>query len=248
MIVRHSMQGQTVGMTPEEKLLFERANAYAQAHRKEIAAQLTDPDAYVPEEQPVSVFMAGSPGAGKTEASLALLAQYGDKVLRIDPDELRERIPGYAGHNAALFQRAVSTLVNRVLDMAFKQSQTFLLDGTLTNYDIATKNIERSLDKGRLVQLLYVYQEPKQAWEFVQAREALDGRRVPPEQFIHQYFEARRVVNKLKTNFGRSISVDLLLKNIDGTNRTYHDNVDRIDGHVPEKYDEPALRKILGIS
>lgn len=96
-----------------------------------------------------------------------------------------------------------------------------------------------------MVQILYVYQEPKQAWEFVQVREALDGRHIPLEQFIHQYFAARNVVNTLKTHFGRSIRVDLLLKNIDGTTRTYHDNVAHIDGYVPEKYDEDALRIML---
>ncbi|MGY0556412.1 MULTISPECIES: zeta toxin family protein [unclassified Lysobacter] len=232
-------------LSPEDQIVMGAANAYAQANRKAIAAERTDPHVYLSEKSPVSVFMAGSPGAGKTEASIELLAQHGDRVLRIDPDELRELLPGYEGHNASLFQRAVSTLVNRMLDLAFKQSQTFLLDGTLTNYSIAAHNIDRSLQRKRVVQILYVYQEPHQAWEFVQEREALDGRHIPPEQFIHQYFEARNVVNRLKKTFGRSISVDLLLKNIDGTNGMYVDNIDLIDGHIPEKYDETALRRIL---
>lgn len=235
-------------LTPEEQTVADRANEFAQKERKVIAARLTEPEIYLPEKKPVSVFMAGSPGAGKTEASEDLLAHYGDRVLRIDPDELRALLPGYEGHNAALFQRAISTLVNRILDTAFKQSQTFLLDGTLTSYPIAAANIKRSLRHGRFVQILYVYQEPRQAWEFVQAREALDGRHVPPEQFIHQYFEARNVVNGLKAEFGRSINVDLLIKNIDGTDRKYVDNINLIDGHVPEKYDERKLREILGIS
>jgi hypothetical protein len=123
-----------------------------------------------------------------------------------------------------------------------------LLDGTLTNFDIAKDNIDRSLAKGRIVQILYVYQEPRQAWEFVKAREALDGRHIPPEQFIHQYFAARNVVNSLKAHYGKAIRVDLLLKNIDGTNGAYRDNIEQIDGYVPEKYDESALKTMLGIS
>src|SRR3546814_10597842 len=117
-----------------------------------------------------------------------------DLVLRIDPDELRTELPGYTGGNARLFQHAVSRLVERMLDTAFDQSQSFILDGTLTHYDKAVANIERALRKGRAVQVLYVYQEPAQAWAFVQAREQAEGRHIEPETFIEQYFAARQVV------------------------------------------------------
>lgn len=50
-----------------EKLIAEAALVFAQANKKPIAKRLTDPRVYLPEESPVSVFMAGSPGAGKTE-------------------------------------------------------------------------------------------------------------------------------------------------------------------------------------
>ena len=63
--------------------------------------------------------MAGSPGAGKTEASLELLKKFGESaVMRIDPDELRTYFSSYTGGNAWLFQRAVSVLVDKIHDMA----------------------------------------------------------------------------------------------------------------------------------
>ncbi len=52
--------------------------------------------------------------------------------------------------------------------------------------------------RGRTVQILYVYQEPILAWNFVQRREAVEGRGILPEHFIKQYFAARDVVNTLK--------------------------------------------------
>jgi len=52
----------------------------------------------------------------------------------------------------------------------FKNNQSFLLDDTLSNLDVARKNIERSLRKGREVLIIFVYQEPELAWRFVQAR------------------------------------------------------------------------------
>jgi len=235
-------------LSPDEQLTYNAAVEFAKANRKAIARRLADTSLYPPEESPVAVYMAGSPGAGKTEASIELIANLGGQVLRIDPDELRNELPGYTGDNSHLFQRAVSTLVDRMLDTAFDQSQSFILDGTLTHYDKAVANIERALRKGRVVQVLYVYQEPAQAWAFVQAREQAEGRRIQPETFIEQYFEARQVVNRLKAHFDGAIRADLLLKNIDGSNRTYMANVDQIDSHIPEKYDASALRTMLGLT
>ncbi|WP_371298443.1 zeta toxin family protein [Pseudomonas aeruginosa] len=71
--------------------------------------------------------------------------------------------------------------------------------------------------KGRTVLILYVYQRPDLAWNFVQARERVEGRKIPIEEFVRQYFAARDVVNRLKQHFGGSIEVDLLLKNNDGS-------------------------------
>ena len=237
-------------MTPDEERIAQEAWDYAKKHRTEIARRLTDPADFIPEANPVSVFMAGSPGAGKTEASIALLklkGADGAKILRIDPDELRETLPGYDGANSWLFQRAVTPIVERVHDLALKQEQSFLLDGTLSNYSVAERNTQRSLDKRRTVQILYVYQEPEQAWKFVQAREGAESRRIQPEDFVRQYFAAREVVNRLKAEFGKDIRVDLLMKNNDGTDRFYRNGVDRIDNHIPEKYSVADVRRILDL-
>jgi hypothetical protein len=101
----------------------------------------------------------------KTQASKALLSELGD-FLRIDPDEFRNTVPGYDGTNSWLIRSAVSYLVQAVLDRAFKQKQSFLLDGTLSSYTVAERNIQRCIDKGRDVQIIYVYQDPKLAWDF----------------------------------------------------------------------------------
>lgn len=240
-----------MALTDEEKAIEEQALAFARKHKKAIAKRLTAPERFMPEEEPVSVFMAGSPGAGKTEASIELLkavAENGFEVLRIDPDELRSEFPAYTGDNSWLFQKGVSVLVEKLHDLALKQKQSFLLDGTLSHYGKSEKNISRSLRKGRVVQILYVYQEPHLAWEFVQSREAVEGRKIRPEHFVEQYFAARNVVNRLKQAFGKELRVDLLLKNTDNSNRLYKAGIDQIDNHVPEKYTPASLAKMLGIS
>jgi len=234
-----------MALTKEEAFVQQEALAFAKANRRGIARRLTDPQIYLAEEHPVSVFMAGSPGAGKTEASIELIAKLGTPVIRIDPDDLRHECPGYTGENAYLLQPAVSVLVEKIHDMALEQRQSFLLDGTLSNYERARRNIERSIGRKRTVQILYVYQEPQLAWEFVQAREAAEGRRIPTEQFIDQYFSAREVVNRLKAELGKAIKVDLLLKNNDNSSRMYQAGVDRIDTHIPERYSRLDVERML---
>ena len=61
--------GYTSQMTSEEKRISDAAIEFARANKKDRCKALTDPTVYLPEQKPVSVFIAGSPGAGKTESS-----------------------------------------------------------------------------------------------------------------------------------------------------------------------------------
>ena len=235
-------------MASDHNDMSEKASRQAKENKTKIAKRRTDPQVFLPDQEPVSVFMAGSPGAGKTEASKALLDELeniekGRKVLRIDPDELRTEFEDYTGSNSSLFQPAVSILVERIHDLALKQRQSFILDGTLSKYGKAADNITRSLKKNRRVQILYVYLTPEQAWGFVQAREQTEGRNIPPGQFIEQYFAARKNVNSLKNKFGKELSVDLLLKDIDGSRKLYKSGIDQIDRHIPENYTRTDIEK-----
>jgi len=232
----------------EEQKIKTEAVIFANKHKDEIAKEATDINIFLPEINPVSVFMAGSPGAGKTESSKNLIIKFskdGHNILRIDPDELRPKIPGYTGNNSYLFHGAVSILVSKIHDLALKNKQSFIFDGTLSRVDIARENIERSLKRSRFVQIFYVYQDPIQAWNFVQARELKEGRRIEKEHFITQYFAAHNSVNCLKKEFGDQVKVDLLVKNIDGTDQYYKENIDIIDNYVTERYTAETLNSVL---
>ncbi|MEA3259761.1 MAG: zeta toxin family protein [Pseudomonadota bacterium] len=100
-------------LTEQETAIREEAIKFARKHKKRIAKRITDQSLFPPESDPVSVFMAGSPGAGKTEASIELLERLGEEnaVLRVDPDDLRREFAAYEGNNSWLFQPAVSILV-----------------------------------------------------------------------------------------------------------------------------------------
>ena len=192
--------------------------------------------------------MCGSPGAGKTEASKAFLEMFDETgIIRLDPDELRVFFQEYTGENSFLFQKAVSLIVEPTLDRIFNNNQSFILDGTFSNFDIACKNIERSLKRNRAVLIIFVYQEPTLAWEFVQAREKLEGRRILPTTFIDQFLNSQEVVRQVKAKYGAAIKIDLLIKNNDGSTRIYHDNITDVQHHIKKKYSRTELIRLLNL-
>lgn len=237
-------------MTPNDEQIREKAISFAKKNRTKICRRLTDKSVYLPETAPVSVFMSGSPGAGKTESAKELVSSIesdGFKVLYLDPDELRAEFSDYDGSNSYLFQSAVVVLVERALDFIYKNSQSFLLDGTLASYNVARKNIKRSLDKDRQVLIIFVYQHPKLAWDFVCAREKVEGRKILPEHFLEQFFGSQSVIEKLKQEFGKKIQVDLLLKDNNGGTQMYKSNVSSLKPYLKPVFTEDEIKYIVGI-
>ncbi len=203
----------------DEEAIKRQAEEFAKANKKRLAQELTDTSKYIPDEVPTSVFMAGSPGAGKTEYSKNLIQilekNKNHKVVRIDGDELRDHFPGYTGSNSKLFQGAISVVVEKIHDMVLENKQTFLLDGTLSKYEKAVDNIERSLRKSRPVFIFYVYQKPEVAWKFTVAREKLEGRNIPKDVFITQFFDSRDTIDLVRKKFANKIDVFLVKKNFE---------------------------------
>jgi predicted ABC-type ATPase len=238
-------------MTPFERGISERALIFAKANRTRVARELACLNRYPADEYPVSVIMAGSPGAGKTEVSksfIRLMETNGSTALRIDPDDFRAYFPEYSGGNSSLFQRGVTVFVERTIDLVYQQRQSFLLDGTLANLDVARKNIQRALDKKkRSVQIIYVYQRPELAWEFVLAREAIEGRNIPCKEFTRQFYSAKATVCQLKREFRDSLQVDVLIKDTDGGGADVGIDLsaDEIDDLVRQPYHPDQLEHIL---
>lgn len=95
--------------------------------------------------------------------------------------------------------------------------------------------------------IIFVYQEPTLAWEFVQAREKLEGRRILPTTFIDQFLNSQEVVRQVKAKYGAAIKIDLLIKNNDGSTRIYHDNITDVQHHIKKKYSRTELIRLLNL-
>lgn len=238
-------------MTNEE--IQKVAEEFAKKNKEKIAKELTDPAIFIPDAMPVSAFMAGSPGAGKTEFSKFLIQllekQRNHKVVRIDGDDARSLLPQYTGTNSYLFQYAITLIVEKIHDLALHNKQTFVLDGTLSNFDKAVVNINRSLTKQRPVLIFYIYQKPDVAWKFTLAREEKEGRNIPKKEFIRQFLDARDTVDKLRKHFGANVAIFLVKK--DFRTHTVEDIMDiektgkQIDDYIPERYTEDELNASL---
>ena len=200
----------------------------------------------------IAIFMAGSPGAGKTETASRLV---GDDDVRdalfvhIDQDRIKAMIPGYTGDNAEVYHGAASIGVDVVFNHILKKKYNFVLDSTFSNFDKAKSNIERVLKREYVVKVYFVYQEPESAWSFVEKRREVEGRVVPKESFARQFVNSRVVVNDIKKHFGRSVNLDVVLKTVNETGvmgEKFVFNVDSVDSYIGKVYtdEQEVLRSV----
>lgn len=52
-------------------------------------------------------------------------------------------------------------------------------------------------------------------------------------------------MNILKKEFGKGVIIYLVVKNIDGTDFNYFQNIDSIDNHIPERYNIAQLEQLI---
>jgi len=200
------------------------------------------------QEKPLAIFMSGSPGAGKTEFAESLVEVYANndaKLACIDPDKIRMSLPGYEGGKAYVLQAAMSKAVDELYSSLLKNKQSFILDGTFSNFGRAQQNIDRALKRGYEIVIVYVYQDPISAWRFTQAREKEEGRKIELDIFVQQYFSAKETVNKLKVLYGKHIRVALVAKDIFQGVRKFETNIDNIDSYIKFSYSETTLKEAL---
>ena len=229
-----------------EAQLAEEAVTYLKARKKEFLQRFASLDVHAPSDRPVTIFMAGSPGAGKTEVSKRLLKEFPGAVppVRFDLDEIRAWLPGYNGANADTFQKAGTIGVNKLYDFVLEKKLSAILDGTF-GYADAMGNVRRSLDHGRHVEIYYLYQDPCIAWNVTKQREAIEGRSVPRDVFIRTFFEAQENVRRAKGEFGDRIILNVMIRDFQTGSDDVRLGVDGLDGVSLVPYTAEDLTKLL---
>ncbi|MDO9399708.1 MAG: zeta toxin family protein [bacterium] len=222
----------------------EEAKQFIKQNKKLLFEKFANKNIYQSSKCPISIFMAGSPGAGKTEYSKRFIERFTGDIVRIDADDIREIIPQYNGYNSDIVQGGASIGVDILYNYALKQKYSLLLDGTFAKFNIVYRNIKRSLDKGREVIIYYIYQEPLIAWEFTKKREKLEGRTVPKKIFIESFLNARENAVKIKSIFKDKINVYLIIKNYSNNIKESYFDV-YIDSYIKAQYSKKDLEKML---
>lgn len=250
-------------LTKEERQIQDEACAFMDANKEALIKQ------FILQKNPlrlgvITIFMAGSPGAGKTEfsqryipLSTTSLLQKGIDIesvdtflIRIDVDEIREFLPQYrktdrtAGTkgNAHVIQKAANKGLGILRDYCLSHEISFLHDGTFANYETMKDLVKKSLQQGRSVQIYYLYLDPVVAWEFTKAREYLEGRNIVKDKFIEQYFKSRRNVDTIKQEFGGDIQLNCVLKNDKNEVLKIEFDIENVDKFINLQYHEGVLK------
>lgn len=221
----------------------------------------------------ITIFMAGSPGAGKTEFSqryLPLIIDKNDKelikflnkkgidsklieslLIRIDVDEIRTFLPYFkktnieigVNGNAHVMQKAANKGLDVLRNYCLENEISFLHDGTFGNYSTMKKIIKKSINFGREVQIYYIYLDPLVAWDFTKARECFEGRNIVKEKFVEQYFNSQKNVDRIKKEFGNKVKVHCILKNNENKVEEILLNQPNIDLYLESKYSKGIIKR-----
>ena len=236
--------------TDVDEELSQKSCDWVREHKDELISVFCSLDEFPSYKNPFSIFMAGSPGAGKTEFATTFVEDERNKnnsmrIVHIDADLIKARIPWYNGKNSIDLHRASVIGIEKIHDFVLKKHQNFILDGTLSDYGIGKIDIERSLSRHRKVGIFYVYQDPVTSWGFTRIREKKEGRVVPKSVFINAFINSKKNVLLLKEHFGRDIELHLIKKDLEtGLKKTYF-NVDNVDSYIKEHYNAASLFEIL---
>jgi predicted ABC-type ATPase len=223
------------------------AKLFIKNNKADLISKFADLSVFPRSKEPTTIFMAGSPGAGKTEFSrnfenetLKLLDVKTRSVI-IDADEIKTIIPLYNGKNSDLVKSGAIKGVDILYDYTLKNQQNIIMDGTFSNPTKSFENIKRSFEKGRKIAIFYIYQDPIIAWEFTKKRGVLEGRLIPKDYFVESFFGAKDNVNKIKKEYKENVTVHLVEKNYkNGVEKTRF-NIENIDSYVKISYDKRSL-------
>lgn len=214
-------------------------------HKKEFTNRFIRESGAIPNpDEPSCVFMAGLPGAGKTEYSKMFISELGVPAIRIDMDEIASMIDTYKPEKADLFREGATSLQNDIYEKSRKGYYPFIMDGTLAS-DKSIKSVKSAINKGYAVRIIYIKQDPLIAWRNTREREKIKHRAIDKEGFINSY---ERTINNLRTIrelYGTPI--DIIVKNGNNTTLSQFLSSDdeTFDKLVKTEYNKDKLKELL---
>lgn len=213
-------------------------------HRNQFVRKLISTSGATKSISPAAIFMAGLPGAGKTEFTKNWIGNSGLKVVRLDMDEIASQIDSYSPKKADKYRKAASALLNRAYDKVVNGKYDFIMDGTFGGGS-AIQDIERAIDHGYRVKVIYIYQEPKLAWEYTIAREKIEHRAIQIDGFLDVYYRTLENLKRLDSLSFEDVAIDLVVKDLQNRIFKTYENISMkdIDRYVDIEYNKDSLRR-----
>ena len=161
------------------------------------------------------ILMAGSPGAGKTETVKRLKLR--ETFIVLEADEIRvlndhyQKATKERAGNAHLIQKAASIGLDYCRAYCIENDIAFVQDTTLSNRG-SIDMVRKLLNSGWKITIIFIFQDPKKAWEFTKAREAKEGRNIPKESFAKSFANIVENIRKVQEKHPKA-QVVLNIKN-----------------------------------
>lgn len=216
---------------------------WANKNKKQIAREFIRQTDFSSSDNPVGIFTAGLPGAGKTEFTQELAKEIRDNILRIDMDEIAKLIEGYKPEIADKFRGAASSILARIYDEVLRHQIDFLFDGTFSHTN-ALRNLDRALKYDYLVKIYYIHQEPEIAWQFTKDRELVEHRAISREGFIDTYVNLKENLELLCKNY-KDVTISLIVKDEHNREGRRMEGVQDLFGELPVFLTREQLEDVI---
>ena len=236
----------------EEYSESERAKKYIRNNRKKLLDKFTNSISPAKETEALTLFLAGAPGAGKTEFAKVFKSVFLDKngIVHIDADEIKSFIPQYDGKNSQIYQGASAIGVEKLYDEVLKKNLHVIFDATFSlPLQKTSKNIQRSIDKHRKVWIIFLFQNPEISWNFTKDREIEENRHVPRKVFIKAFLQSGKNVLKVKKTFFKKVTVVLVQKNLKNKLESVNNDATEIEieKFIEKSYNNMTRRKLFHV-
>ncbi|MFK3711617.1 zeta toxin family protein [Leclercia adecarboxylata] len=199
-------------------------------------------------DTPSIIFTAGAPACGKSETVKYILQRY-PSIVHIDPDEFRGLFPYYLGSNAENYQKSCTHIMSYCFNKAVRGNFDIIHDTNFAHVDTAIANVREALKRKYLVQIYYVYMDPRLAWKHAMQRD----RKILPDVFCRNFGLVRDTIKAVLSHpdiKGKQIRCRAFVyeqkSGQPGFTTTIHDDVtaESLDTVVPFGYSTTDLAEI----
>ena len=219
---------------------------WLKTHKKAIINQIITSSGASSDGNLSAIFMAGLPGAGKTEFTKNLIEFSDAKFVCLDMDKIAEQIKGYQPEHADQFREAATLILNEAFSEVLKRKLDFIMDGTFSSR-YAALNVSRTLKHGFNIRIIYIYQDPKIAWEYTLAREKVEHRAIKIDGFINAYFNTISNIQKIIAQNHAIIALDFVTKNPENKVTKWRQNIqlDEFNQIINNNYTKESLKEYI---